>query len=599
MKRPADASSRKSPDQIGFLQFLRVLAPQRISIGIAVFLSLCSAGFSLVQPAVVSRIIDSFTDSLNMGLVGILAVALVCSSLFGALEQLILERASERLVFSIRESIVSHVLRFKISVFDRTNRADLTSTLGADTAVLRGILSQGIVDLVSQSFTMVAALAMMLYLDWLLFLVCAAVVFFLLITGIFLGARTRPAAESLQTSVGEMSAEFDRSLQGIRTVRAFRSTARFEKSIVEKALVAKSEGFRVAKLKAIVSAFTSVAIQLMLLAVIGLGALRVSFGALSIGELSAFIMYAMLVLTPAAMLGGVSASMNEALGAYNRVNRIELEELEDDGSTLPAVDTRACDLSCPAIEFKGVSFGYVKTLTILKNLSIAVRPRTVTAIVGPSGAGKTTVFQLLERFYTADSGEIRLSGKSIMELPLETLRSSLTLVEQECPVFSGTIRDNLLLANSLASDAECIDALQTVGLHQLLPANGGQELILDRLVGEGGVALSGGERQRLAIARGLISPSEIILLDEATSNLDGINEAKLHIVIRQLAATKTVLIIAHRLSTVVNADLIHVLDRGCLIGSGTHSTLLETTPIYRELVESQLVSDPHATRDGL
>ena len=221
---------------------------------------------------------------------------------------------------------------------------------------------------------------------------------------------------------------------------------------------------------------------------------------------------------------------------------------------------------------------------ILNKIDISVNGPGVTALVGPSGSGKTTIFELIERFYDFDDGTIELYGNNIYDLPIKVLRSNITFVEQNASIFSGTVLENLQIANKNVSRLDCLHALNLVNLFQDIPS----EEILDRVIGESGITLSGGEKQRLSLARALISPNDIILLDETTSNLDSINESKIHQLIKDLSRRKTVLIIAHRLSTIKNADMIYVLGKGKVIESGTHEQLLSLDGSYKKMYETQI-----------
>jgi ABC-type multidrug transport system fused ATPase/permease subunit len=242
--------------------------------------------------------------------------------------------------------------------------------------------------------------------------------------------------------------------------------------------------------------------------------------------------------------------------------------------------------AAPAIELDRVTFGYGDGEPVLHEVSFRVPYGTRTALVGPSGAGKSTVLALVERFYEPNSGALRVGGVDIRDLPRAELRRQLGYVEQESPVLAGTIRENLRLTTPGATDAEMLGVLDAVNLCDIV---GRTPLGLDAQVGEGGVLLSGGERQRLAIARALLAAPPILLLDEPTSNLDARNEAALRAAIDAVAERRTLLIIAHRLSTVVDADQIVVLDGGRVVATGRHDELTEASPLYRELASHQLL----------
>ena len=570
--------------EVSFREFLRLLKPHKISISIALIIALIASTLSILQPILLSKIIDNINNTILKKTVILFSMIVLSSAILNSIKQYILESISENLVNSLRIQIVNRSIKYKIEVFDTRKIGDLASILSTDTAQLRGILSQGIVELVSQTFTMLFALIMMFYLDIQLFSLSLLAVLSLLICGLLLGKRTRPIAKDLQEVVGELSSELERTLRGVRTIRAFLSENVFVERMSSVVTSATKIGKKVAIFKSIISGFSNIALQIMLIIIIGVGAIRVATGVISIGSLSAFIMYVMLVLTPAAMLGGVLASINEGLGAYSRI-KVALElPIEEDINSLDVLEKKENQI----LQIKKLSFKYNDNFdkNILNKIDISVNGPGVTALVGPSGSGKTTIFELIERFYDFDDGTIELYGNNIYDLPIKVLRSNITFVEQNASIFSGTVLENLQIANKNVSRLDCLHALNLVNLFQDIPS----EEILDRVIGESGITLSGGEKERLSLARALISPNDIILLDETTSNLDSINESKIHQLIKDLSRRKTVLIIAHRLSTIQNADSIYLISEGEVDDCGTHQELLSRNKLYKELVETQFIN---------
>jgi ATP-binding cassette subfamily B protein/ATP-binding cassette subfamily C protein len=279
----------------------------------------------------------------------------------------------------------------------------------------------------------------------------------------------------------------------------------------------------------------------------------------------------------------VYAQLQMGLAALERIHEVLDLPLEPDA---PQPAPRAVP-AAPAVEFAGVDFSYGNGPPVLRQVSFAVPAGTRTALVGPSGAGKSSVLALVERFYEATAGEVRVGGVDVRRLPREVLRGRLGYVEQEAPVLAGTLRANLLLTVPAATDAELLAVLDAVNLGDLVARTPDG---LDAQVGEGGVLLSGGERQRLAIARTLLAAPPILLLDEPTSNLDARNEAALRAAIDAVSADRTMIIVAHRLSTVIDADQIVVVDGGRVVAVGRHAELLDTSPLYRELATHQFLA---------
>jgi ATP-binding cassette subfamily B protein len=297
-----------------------------------------------------------------------------------------------------------------------------------------------------------------------------------------------------------------------------------------------------------------------------------------------------LMIRPLGHAFGAYSSVMSALGALARIEEILDLPLEESASesALSAKPRKTQN----AIEFKKVTFGYPASEAhrdgkpVLNSVSFKIQKGDRVALVGPSGAGKSTILSLIERFYEPDSGEIVLDGVPVREISRDTLRSQIGYVEQDAPVLAGSIRDNLLIGSPDATDAQLKAVLGEVNLTAVLKRD---KRGLDAEVGEAGIMLSGGERQRLAIARALLAAPPILLLDESTSALDGLNEQRMREAIDAVAQGRTMIVIAHRLSTVVDSDQIIVLDQGKVVGSGTHSQLVKSTPLYKELAKHQLL----------
>jgi len=333
----------------------------------------------------------------------------------------------------------------------------------------------------------------------------------------------------------------------------------------------------------------------------------VASGAITIANLVAFILFLFMMIMPLGQAFGALTSVNQALGALGRIQEIIGIPSEDENDA--ALEPAAPVTTDAAITFDDVHFRYpesahkterekaiaaavgeealpARDAEVLHGVSFEVPRGSRVALVGPSGAGKSTILALIERFYDPTAGVVRLGGIDVRGIPRETLRGQIGYVEQDAPVLAGTLRDNLTLSSPDATDEQCRAVLHSVNLDEVLERN---ELGLDAPVGESGVMLSGGERQRLAIARALLAAPPILLLDEATASLDGLNEQLLREAIDAVASNRTLLVIAHRLSTVVDSDRIIVLDHGKVVGVGTHSELVASTPLYKDLAKHQLL----------
>jgi len=424
------------------------------------------------------------------------------------------------------------------------------------------------------------------------------------VTVVVLSQRIRIASRKAQEKVGDLAAAVERSISSVRTVRAANATEREISVVDENAVGAWEQGIKVAKISALVVPISSIALQVSFLVVLGVGGFRVASGAIGVADLVAFILFLFLLIGPLGQAFGAITSVNAALGALGRIQEIIAlpSETEGDGAVVPAAAT----VDSAAITFERVHFSYpeaahrteaeklvaevvgddVRDKTVLRGVTFTVPVGSRTALVGPSGAGKSTVLSLIERFYDPTEGVIRMGGGDIRALERDALRGQIGYVEQDAPVLAGTLRDNLLLGTPGATDEQCAAVLRSVNLGEVLDRDGRG---LDAQVGEDGVMLSGGERQRLAIARALLAAPPILLLDESTSSLDGVNEQRMREAIDAVAEDRTLIVIAHRLSTVVDSDQIVVLDHGQVVGVGTHSELVRDVPLYRDLAKHQLL----------
>ncbi|MGH1547764.1 ABC transporter ATP-binding protein [Leifsonia poae] len=642
--RPADDAGPRAR----FSQLLPYLFEHKRVLAFVVVLSILGAAASLAQPILVSQVIDLVGkgEPLN-GLVWALVALVVVSAIISGYQHYLLQRTGEGVVLSSRRKLVGRLLRLPISEFDTRRTGDLVSRVGSDTTLLRAVLTQGLVEAIGGALTFIGALIAMLIIDPVLLGLTVLVVAISVVTVVLLSGRIRVASQKAQTKVGDLAAAVERAISSVRTIRAANATEREIAAVDEDATGAWKMGIQVAKISALVVPVAGIAMQVSFLVVLGVGGFRVASGAITIANLVAFILFLFMMILPLGQAFGAIAAVNSALGALGRIQEILDLPTEDqhDRDIAPlamtvGVANEGLAPEAPAIEFADVVFAYpegagesasgspsasaetpaaepsperlaFEALTgadvvaeaeaaagvgggegpqrhggVLHGVSFGVPRGKRTALVGPSGAGKSTILALVERFYDPQAGEVRFGGMDVRSLDREALRSQIGYVEQDAPVLAGSLRDNLTLAAPDATDEQCIDVLHAVNLTEVLERS---ELGLGAPVGEDGIMLSGGERQRLAIARALLAAPPVLLLDESTSSLDGRNEQLMREAIDAVAEDRTLLVIAHRLSTVVDSDQIVVLDHGRVIGTGTHSELVETTPLYRDLAKHQLL----------
>jgi len=564
-------------------------------LSFVIVLSVFGAAASLAQPLLVSQVIAVVQAGRSLGtLVWLLVGLVVISGLVSGFQHYLLQRTGEGVVLSSRRRLVQRMLRLPISEFDTRRTGDLVSRVGSDTTLLRAVLTQGLVEAIGGSITFIGALIAMLIIDPVLLGLTVLVIGVSVVTVVLLSGRIRIASRKAQEKVGDLAAAVERAISAIRTVRASNASEREILAVEKNAENAWAMGIQVARISALVVPIAGVALQVSFLVVLGVGGYRVASDAITVANLVAFILFLFLMIMPLGQAFGAITAVNQALGALGRIQEIILlpsETQHDEAiarSAVSSIDTDA------AITFENVEFGYAVTsvddapepLGVLHGVTFTAERGKRTALVGPSGAGKSTILALIERFYDPTAGVVRLGGVDVRAIDRHELRSQIGYVEQDAAVLAGTLRENLLLGSPAATDDECVAVLRSVNLAEVLDRN---PLGLDAPVGEEGVMLSGGEKQRLAIARALLAAAPILLLDESTSSLDGLNEQMLREAIDAVAENRTLIVIAHRLSTVVDSDHIVVLDHGKVVGTGTHSELVKSTPLYKDLAKHQLL----------
>ncbi|MBC7591408.1 MAG: ABC transporter ATP-binding protein [Salinibacterium sp.] len=589
-----------------FRQLLPYLAEHRKILSVVIGLSIIGAGTSLAQPLVVSQVITRVQVGDTLGtLVWVLVGLVVASAIISGVQHYLLQRTGTSVVLSARRQLIRRMLRLPISEYDRRRTGDLVSRVGSDTTLLYAVITQGLVDAVGGAFIFVGALIAMLIIDPLLLGLTVLVIAVSVVTVVLLSGRIRVASRKQQEKVGDLAAAVERALGAIRTVRASNATDREIATIEKDAKGAWDMGIAVARISALVVPVAGIALQVSLLMVLGVGGFRVASGAIAIESLVSFILFLFMMIMPLTTAFGAINSVNQALGALGRIQEIIGLPTETQEDSRIADDAVPSIISSDAISFHDVDFEYAappvtatpgSTTTaeethtapsaVLRGVSFSAARGQRTALVGPSGAGKSTILALIERFYDPQAGVVRLGGVDIRALDRDELRAQIGYVEQDAPVLAGTIAENLRIGRPDATDQECVEVLGSVNLTAVLERN---DLGLEAPVGEDGVMLSGGERQRLAIARALLAAAPILLLDESTSSLDGLNEQLLREAIDAVAENRTLIVIAHRLSTVVDSDQIVVLDHGRVVGIGTHSELVKTTPLYKQLAKHQLL----------
>ncbi|MEU6666532.1 ABC transporter ATP-binding protein [Streptomyces sp. NPDC046727] len=581
------------------LALYRLTARHRGAMALAAVLSLAAAALGLAQPLLARRVVEASGGQQPLWPPLLLLTALFAAeAATGAVGRFLLEWTGEGVVRRLRHDLVGRLLRLEMREYDQQRIGDLIARVTADTTLLREMVAQALVDLVTGALVSVGALALMAWLDPLLLLLvvatvaAAAAVVALLLRGI------RAAAERMQTSVGALAADLERALGALPMVRVYRAEQREAERIGARADGACAAGVRTAGFAAVMSSAVELAVQGSFLLVLVVGGLRVHAPGHSLGDLVAFLLYASYLVVPLSSVFRAAGLIQRGMGAHLRVEQTLGLPVEPSGPpALPAEpdDPPAPAAGVPALALHDVHFAYRPGRPVLRGVSFTVPQRGLVALVGLSGAGKSTVFALISRFYEPDAGVIGFHGRPATELGRDACRARLAIVDQSSHVVAGTLRDNITYSRPDATDDEVRRAVRLARLGRVAERLPGG---LHGAVGEHGSLLSGGERQRVALARALLARPALLLLDEPTSHLDALNEAALTAALRGVARECAVLVIAHRLSTVQHADRIVVLEEGRVTAQARHEDLLATSPVYRRLATAQMLRPANPSADG-
>ncbi len=562
-------------------RLLRYVRPYGRRMALAAIALVIGTLLGLVLPLVIRSVIDVVFVERELALLnrfaGLLVIIFVAQAIFSLINRYNLGYVGERVVTDLRRELYRHLMALSLRFFADRRTGEIISRLTNDVSTLQAAVTDNLINLLGQTLTLLGGVILLFWLDWRLTCLILLGIPIVTLTMVYLGRQIRRAATDVQDNLAEASAVLEESVSGIRIVKSFAREA-YELSRFEAKVEATfAAALRRVKISAVLAPIIGLMAFLSITITLWFGSYQVVLGRLSPGELVAYLIYTLLVAGPIAAFSGLYGQFQSALGATQRL--FEFLDVQPDIADKP--DAYPLPEIIGQVRFEAVSFEYESSLPVLHDVSLTARPGQVVALVGPSGAGKTTLVNLIPRFYDITAGQITIDGHDIRQVTSLSLRQQIGIVPQEAMLFSDTIRENIRYGQLEASQSDIEAAAQAANAHDfILKMPDGY----DTRVGERGIKLSGGQRQRIAIARAILKNPRILILDEATSSLDSESEQLVQEALERLMKSRTTFVIAHRLSTITQADWIVVLDEGRIVEQGSHLELLgRADGLYRKL----------------
>jgi ABC-type multidrug transport system fused ATPase/permease subunit len=567
--------------------FYRSLVPYWRRVAVGVVSMLLSVGLGLAPPLLIRSIIDDVITGGQIGLLGRLVALLVgCfagDAVFTATRMATMHILAQRMVYDLRRDVHRHLQSLSLGYFESHSTGDIMSRLSNDVGAVENLVSHGTDTIVSESLRLVLMIGILLWLSWKLALLALVPVPIFAVAIVLFARKVRPYYEKVRQQLGDINAHLQENISGIRVVQAF-AREKHEEAAFDKA----SLGYFRAYSKGVwmwstffpgmgfVTSFSFIAILWF-----GARMIHAEQAGASLGTLVAFIGYLQGLYGPVRNLLQVHNAFNQALAALARI--FEITDTRPDISDAP--DATVLDRIVGRVAFENVSFRYHTGEVVLRNVDLAAEAGQTVAVVGRSGAGKTSIVNLVPRFYDPLEGVVRVDGQDVRQVQVASLRQQIALVLQDTFLFNDTVRENIRYGKLEATDEEVREAAVAAHAHEFITEDLPDGY--DTEIGERGVKLSGGQKQRIAIARALLADPRILILDEATSSVDTEAERTIQAAVNRLVRGRTTFVIAHRLSTIVNADQILVLEDGQIIERGTHAELVALGGLYREMYDRQ------------
>lgn len=567
-----------------YLRILSYIKPYMHRLIFAMFCTIMAAAGNLYIPWIIKDMIDEVLADKNGTMLNWIAASIIAifvvRGLFWYGQNYLMSYVGQSVIIDIRAAVFKKLQRLSVSFYDKNKTGTIMSYVTNDVNALQSAMVENTIEMITEGFILIGSVVAMIYLDWrlTLFTVCTFPVVLWFME--FFGKKIRKTGGRIQECTADITSVLQESVASARVIKSF-VREDFE---VDRFDVENRANFRAnmknAQLMATLTPVVELVAAIGVTMIIWYGGNNVINGTITAGSLVAFLTYAVNISNPIKRLTRVIGNIQKALAAAQRVFMIidmpeEIAESRD-AKQLPEVSGK--------VEFQNVSFAYDDKGNVITDLSFSVKPGEVIAIVGPSGAGKSTIANLLPRFYDVNKGDIKIDGHSVREVTLDSLREQVGIVPQETMLFNGSVYNNILYGRLDATKEEIEAAAKAANAHDfIMQLTDGYETKL----GDRGVNLSGGQRQRIAIARAILKNPRILILDEATSALDTESERVVQEALDRLMVGRTSFVIAHRLSTVKNADKILVLEKGNLVESGTHDELLALDGLYAHLYKIQ------------
>lgn len=564
-----------------FFALVRRTNPSYGKLAFALALSVVTTLVSLLIPLLTKQLVDGFSMSNLSGTqIGLIALVFFVQAGLSAYATYALNYNGQKIISGLRELLWKKLIKLPVSYFDTNASGETVSRVTNDTMVVKELITTHISGFITGIISVIGSLTILFIMNWKLTLLVLVVVPLAALILVPIGRKMFSISRETQDETARFTGLLNQILPEIRLVKASNAEdVEYGRGKMGISSLFKL-GVREAKVQSLVGPLISLVLMAALVAVIGYGGMQVSSGELTAGALVAFILYLFQIIMPMGQITTFFTQLQKSIGATERMIEILAEEEED------TVTGKQIENAHLPIQLDRVSFGYKPDQLILKEVSAVIEAGKVTAIVGPSGGGKTTLFKLLERFYSPTAGTIRLGDEPVDTYSLESWREHIGYVSQESPLMSGTIRENICYGLERdVTDAEIEKAVEMAYALNFIKELPNQ---FDTEVGERGIMLSGGQRQRIAIARALLRNPSILMLDEATSSLDSQSEKSVQQALEVLMEGRTTIVIAHRLSTVVDADQLLFVEKGEITGRGTHHELMASHGLYRDFAEQQL-----------